>query len=78
MSQAAYVLIEAQVGHAPAILRAIREVSGVREAHVITGPYSLIAILEAADTNGVGRLVADRIHSIPGVLRTITCLALRP
>lgn len=76
MSQLAYVLIEAEVGKTRDIIQALRKTRGVREAHVITGPYSLIAVYEGADANAVGQMVMDSAHSIPGVLRTITCLAL--
>ena len=76
MTQTAYILVEAEVGRSRNVLDSLRKARGVREAHVITGPYSLIAILEAPDPNTVARVIADRIHSIPGVLRTVSCLAL--
>ena len=76
MSQTAYVLIEAEVGKFREVLNALRSSPGVIEAQVITGPYSLIAVLEADDMNAIGRLITDSVHSASGVLRTVSCLAL--
>ncbi len=46
----------------------------VVEAHSILGPYDIIAVVEAGDTNQMGRLVNVEIQVIPGVLETLTCL----
>ncbi|MBI4236310.1 MAG: Lrp/AsnC ligand binding domain-containing protein [Chloroflexi bacterium] len=76
MSQTAYVLIDTEVGKSREIVQTLRRASGVREVHIVTGPHSLIAVYEGTDANTIGRLVMDSVHSIPGVLRTITCLSL--
>ena len=76
MSQLVYVLIEAEVGKSHDIVTALKGTKGLREASIVTGPYSIIAIYSGTDANTVSRLVIDSIHGIPGVLRTISCLAL--
>jgi len=41
----------------------------------VTGPYDIIAVVNAADLNAVGELVTNKVHTISGVLRTVTCLS---
>ena len=71
----AYILIEATVGRSREVARALGDVKGVSNRYLVTGPYDIIAIVEGADANAVGHIVASRIHSIPGIARTVTCLA---
>jgi hypothetical protein len=42
----------------------------------VTGPYDIIAVVQANDLNSVGELVTGRVHTIAGVLRTVTCLSI--
>jgi DNA-binding Lrp family transcriptional regulator len=48
---------------------------GVKTVDSVTGPYDIIAIVVAPDLNAVGDLVSSRIHTIDGIVRTVTCLA---
>jgi DNA-binding Lrp family transcriptional regulator len=48
----------------------------VKELDRVTGPYDVIAVLEAIDINRISDIVADEIHSLPGVVRTTTCVSL--
>ncbi|MGB2799290.1 MAG: Lrp/AsnC ligand binding domain-containing protein [Dehalococcoidia bacterium] len=45
-------------------------------AEAVTGPYDVIAVLEGKDVNALGDLVTAHIHTISGVARTVTCLAM--
>jgi len=76
MQARAYVLIEAEVGQVQAIIVALRDLSGIRAAEVVTGPYDIIAMIELPDQRAIGRLVMDELHGIAGIKRTITCLAI--
>ena len=42
---------------------------------VVTGPYDIIAIIEAPDLSSVGETVTGSVHTISGIVRTVTCLA---
>ncbi|MEK7281675.1 MAG: Lrp/AsnC ligand binding domain-containing protein, partial [Chloroflexota bacterium] len=42
----------------------------------VTGPYDVIIVAEAVDLNSIGELVTGKVHPIPGVTRTVTCLAI--
>jgi len=70
----AYVLIKADPGTAGDIIKAIPAISGVKSARAVTGPYDIIALVEAADFNALGSLVVARIQKITGVRETTTCI----
>ena len=71
----AFVLIEAHVGSAPQVVQALRTLTGVRKADVITGNFDIIALVEAANMAEMAELVTGQIQGIRGVSRTITCVA---
>jgi DNA-binding Lrp family transcriptional regulator len=71
----AFVLIETAVGKTKDVVSALHQVSGVASVNVVTGPYDIIAIVEASDLASVGDTVTTNIHTIPGIVRTVTCLA---
>lgn len=70
----AYILMQIRVGSIPEVIGNLKRMDQVIEAHSILGPYDIIAIVEARDTNQMGRLVNVDIQVIPGVLETLTCL----
>lgn len=72
----AYVLIEAAVGKTVDVVTALKAVAGVNSADPVTGPYDVIAVIEGVDINAVGNLVTKKVHTINGVLRTVTCFAM--
>jgi DNA-binding Lrp family transcriptional regulator len=69
----AYVLIETQVGKVAHVAQALTDLDGVQEAEDITGPYDVIAKIQAPGLDQLGRLVASRIQAVDGVTRTLTC-----
>jgi DNA-binding Lrp family transcriptional regulator len=72
----AYVLVEMVAGHSRNLVDALAERPAVRVVDRVTGPYDVIITLEAIDINGISNIVADEIHSRPGVVRTTTCISL--
>jgi len=74
MATRCYVLIETAVGKTRDVVTALRQVKGVTNADVVTGPHDVIAILETDDLNAVGNLVTGSVHTISGITRTVTCL----
>ena len=75
MESKAFVLIEAAVGKTRDVVAAVQKLPGVREVDPVTGPYDIIVVVEGKDLNSIGELVTASIHPIPGVSRTVTCLA---
>lgn len=72
----AYVLISTKVGSGINVAKALKSVEGVQVVDRTLGPYDLIAVVEACDPNAMGNLITERIHTIPGLVRTVTCFSL--
>lgn len=73
--QRAYVLIETVGGKSKEVVDALRRISGIAVADVVTGPYDVIAVAQGNDANSIGRLVLNEVRGIPGISKTMTCLA---
>ena len=73
----AYVLILTEVGKVAHVAQALNDLDGVELAEDITGPYDVIARIQAPGLDQLGRLVVFRIHVVDGVTRTLTCTVLR-
>jgi DNA-binding Lrp family transcriptional regulator len=71
----AFVLIKIRTGDVKEVVRQLRSMDTVVEAHMTFGPYDAIAIVDSTDLGTIGSLVASAIQPIPGVEQTLTCLA---
>ena len=71
----AYVLINTRAGEIHAVVRQLRRVEGVLEANMTFGPYDVVAVLQAKDLNHLGEMIANQVQPIPGVMETLTCMA---
>ena len=76
MAAKAFVLIETAVGRSKEVVAALNEVKGVTSVDIVTGPYDIIAIIQEETLNDIGDLVTGKVHPIPGISRTVTCLAI--
>ena len=77
MPTKAFVLVETAIGKTNDVLVAMKLIPGVMTADAVTGPYDLIITVEGTDHNAIGILVTNKVHSIPGIVRTMTCFAVR-
>jgi DNA-binding Lrp family transcriptional regulator len=73
----AYVLIQAAVGSSANVGQAVSAAGGVLSADVVTGPYDVIAVIESASIDELGKLVVSSVQAIDGVARTLTCPIVR-
>ena len=69
----AYILVQTQVGQSSVVARAIQGVDGVVSADEVTGPYDVIARIQAESVDDLGRLVIAQIQDVPHITRTTTC-----
>jgi DNA-binding Lrp family transcriptional regulator len=69
----AYILIQTEVGKAASVAEQIAGISGVTLAEDVTGPYDVIARVEAPNVDDLGRLVIAKLQDVPGITRTLTC-----
>ena len=72
----AYILIEIRTGEIAEVVKQLRRLEGVIETNMTFGPYDAIAVVEAENVNQIGQIIVSEIQPIPGVLETMTCLAL--
>jgi DNA-binding Lrp family transcriptional regulator len=72
MALHAYVFIECTRGKASQVAEAMARLPGVKMAHAVTGSYDVIAFLEASDVAALGEIITERIHRLPGVVKTTT------
>ena len=71
------VVVQTEVGKVAHVAQALGDVDGVQLAEDITGPYDVIARIQAPGLDQLGRLVVSRIQVVDGVTRTLTCTVLR-
>lgn len=77
MAAKAFILIETAVGKSREVATLLNQLEGVRSVDTVTGPYDIIAIVEGESLNEIGDLITGKIHPVPGINRTVTCLAIR-
>ena len=70
----AYILIQTEVGRAASVAHSISELEGVALAEDVTGPYDVIARVEADSVDDLGKLVIAKIQDVEGITRTQTCI----
>ena len=75
MATKAYLLVETAVGKTRDVASTLRELNGIETVDVVTGPYDIIAVISGDDRAVVGNLVTEGIHTVTGVVRTVTCVA---
>jgi len=68
------VYIRTEPGKALDILGKIKGLAGVKFAAATTGRFDIVARLEVADVEGIGKSVVGEIQQIPGVRYTETSL----
>ncbi|MEU7821080.1 Lrp/AsnC ligand binding domain-containing protein [Catellatospora sp. NPDC049111] len=69
----AYILIQTSVGKSVDVSAAIGDIQGVTRVDAVTGPYDVIAMVEANTVDELGKLVLSQIQLIPNITRTLTC-----
>ncbi len=72
----AFILMEAVVGKTREVVDGLRQAEGVKSVDTVTGPYDVIAIIEAESLNEIGDIVTQKVHPVPGISRTVTCLVI--
>ncbi|MDE9367846.1 Lrp/AsnC ligand binding domain-containing protein [Luteipulveratus sp. YIM 133132] len=69
----AYILIQTDVGKASSVATDVAAIEGVALSEDVTGPYDVIARIEAKTVDELGKLVIAKIQDVPGITRTLTC-----
>ena len=75
MATKAYLLVETAVGKTRDVAGTLSNLDGVGVVDIVTGPHDIIAVIEGDDMSVVGNVVTEKIHTVDGVVRTVTCVA---
>lgn len=70
----AYILVEALPGKAIELINIAKGIKGVKTVHLVTGPYDVIAFVEASDLKSLGEMIVKKIQATGYVARTLTCI----
>ncbi len=73
----AYVFINVAPGKSSDVVSQLRSIGGVRSADTCWGLPDIIALVEAADMQGLQELVLERIQKVAGVNQTETHIFLQ-
>jgi DNA-binding Lrp family transcriptional regulator len=68
----AFVLINAELGKEKGILKELRSISSVKEAHFVYGVYDIIAKVEAESMEKLKEIVTFKIRRLTDVRSTLT------
>ncbi len=71
----AYILINVRTGEIKDVVKQLKKIPQVQDAHLTFGPYDAVALVEAKDVGDLGHLLATVIQPIPGIEETLTCIA---
>ncbi len=71
----AYILIKVRTGEVKQVVHQLRKLAGIESAEMTFGPYDAVAVVRNGDVNKLGAFLATEIQPIPGILETLTCLA---
>ena len=67
--------IETAVGKTHDVSEALKNLPTMKKVDTVTGPFDIIAVAEADDLPGIGDLITNGMHSVPGIVKTVTCLS---
>ena len=70
----AYILLETVPGSIRDVANMLRELDELQTVNLVTGPHDIIAVLDSPDVESLGDLLAEKVHTIPGVVKTLTCI----
>jgi len=74
MAVTAYVLVNTALGKVEDVVKTLSGIEGVRSADSVTGPYDVIACIEAENYEALIKLVPEKIHKVEGITKTLTCI----
>jgi DNA-binding Lrp family transcriptional regulator len=69
----AYILVQTEVGMADQVAEDVSAIEGVVRVDIVTGPYDVVVLTEAASADHLRTLVVSRVQRVAGITRTLTC-----
>ncbi len=72
----AYILVTAAIGKVKTVAKDVKKLPDVKDVHVVTGPYDIIAYVDTKSMDTLSRAVVEGIHKIKGVVDTNTAIVI--
>jgi len=76
MAISAFVLIDTTGNHTKSAYKTLTRIQGVKAVFPVTGPYDLIAQVDAETLEELNDLVMVRIRGVDGITKTNTAIVL--
>ena len=70
----AYVLLNTEIGAKNQVLKALKEIDGVREVHSLWGIYDIIVNVTASSMEELKVIISDRIEKVGKINSKLTML----
>ena len=67
-----FVLINTAPGKEADVYRALKNVSEIKNLYPVFGDYDIVAMVEAKDSESLGRIIVSKIRSVSGITDTKT------
>lgn len=71
----AFIFITAEVGKVRDIIDEVKKLDSVKEAHVVTGSYDIIANVKVEEMSKIREIVEKKFQQIDGIASTNTAIA---
>lgn len=71
----AFVLVNAELGYEEEVIREIRKLADVKEAHLVYGMYDIIVKVEGPTVEKVKETVNSKIRKMDKIRSTLTMIA---
>ena len=72
----AYVLINTEIGCIPEVLKAVRKIKNVVEAHSVYGVYDIVVKIEAENMGKLKDIVTWNVRRLNNVRSTLTMIVM--
>jgi len=77
MTISAFVLIDTTGNHTKSAYKTLTRIQGVKAVYPVTGPYDLIAHVEAETMEELNDLIMTRVRGVDGITQTNTAIVLK-
>jgi DNA-binding Lrp family transcriptional regulator len=71
----AFVLVNAELGYEEDVIREIRKLPDVKEAHLVYGMYDIMVKIEGSSVDKVKETVNSKIRKLDKIRSTLTMIA---
>lgn len=70
----AYILVKTTVGKMRDVHKSLGKMDGIRDTHMVTGPYDIVVFAEADELSTIVSTLMDKVRKVDGIVDTTTCI----